>query len=122
MIDPKVQELLRRYEEGLCTPDERRAVEAWYDKQASLQAEPELEDFQQLEKEMRHRIPLGSPAFGRRIRNWAIAALVMAGIGIACLTYPYGQQHISRVISKIIFAALSNYVEVVLSFYLLKWF
>ncbi|WPQ61907.1 FecR domain-containing protein [Chitinophaga sancti] len=86
MIDPKVQELLKRYEEGLCTPEEKKAVEAWYSIHAALQPEPVGEDYQQLEKELQHRIPM-PPGFGHLARRWAIAASVIIGIGVASWVY-----------------------------------
>lgn len=87
MIDPKVQELLKRFEEGTCTPEEVQEVEEWYRKLAAKQSDPEPEDFQQLEKELQHRIPAMSPGFGRAARRWAIAAAVMVGIGVSLWSY-----------------------------------
>ena len=77
------QELLRRYQEGLCTEKEMQMVEAWYaawnkDEHVRL-SEGELEE---AEKLMRAAVFRNMPV--KRIRLWpriAAAAVVILGVG-----------------------------------------
>ncbi len=78
-------ELLRRYEEGRCTPAEAAKVEEWFHAMAKASPEPAGEpDYGKLGKQLYDRIgiPKGRPAKFMRWLPYAAAILVSLAVGI----------------------------------------
>jgi transmembrane sensor len=99
MNPAQLQDLLRRYQQGNCTPEERQVVEAWYEelgvqeKPALLEGERQLLQAD-LWKRIAHETVLAGEPFATSQSNswwrtapvrWAAAALLAVGLGTAGL-------------------------------------
>lgn len=90
------QNLLRRYQQGACTPAEKKAVEQWYDELGAgepLELTPE--DQALLKATLWQRItdeanaPTVPDSFGfRQIGRYAAAAVVVLGLGLSVAFWP----------------------------------
>ncbi|TZF84908.1 FecR family protein [Pedobacter sp. BS3] len=95
MTKEKAQELLNKYLENKCSPEEKRLVESWYNQAVdSHEPMPDEPDYEQVQKIIYSRLPL--PRNIRRINYWpriasAAAILLFVAIGL----YFYTNDHTS---------------------------
>ena len=90
MEDKRVKELLKKYNAGSCTPEEKAWVESWYLNQISAEDDDSLEkpDYQAIKNKIWNNIQRERPV--RKVVRWpriAAAAIVILAATLAIYTY-----------------------------------
>lgn len=90
MEEDKIKELLQRYIEGTCTPEERDIVESWYLNETSANNQDiQVEDYDKVQHQLWSRIKSERFIETKRI-SWiprVAAAIIVLALGVASYTY-----------------------------------